>query len=110
MAAIFSIPIQPERRILAPVAKFCLAITSRADLFKVRNTILYSKYLFTLNYDKISGRSGGSLALNIDVANTAFMKQIVATQFAEEALRPRGGMQDIAGKPSGTYYFYLSTV
>jgi len=46
----------------------------------------------------IQGRSGGSLALNIDVANTAFMKQILATQFAEETLRPRGGMQDIQGR------------
>ena len=36
--------------------------------------------------------------MNIDVANTAFLKQILATDFAKEVLNPRGGIQDIGGR------------
>ena len=36
--------------------------------------------------------------MNIDVANTAFLKQILATDFAKEVLNPRGGMQDVQGR------------
>jgi len=46
----------------------------------------------------ITTRSGGSLALNIDVANAAFLKQILVTDFANEVLKPRGGLQDIGGR------------
>ena len=51
-----------------------------------------------LRLRRLLGRSGGSLALNIDVVNTAFMKQIFATQFAKEFLCPQGGMKDVQGR------------
>ena len=46
----------------------------------------------------IQGNSGGTLALNIDTAAAAFLKQLPVIEFACEVINPRDGIRDLAGR------------
>jgi len=46
----------------------------------------------------IQGNSGGTLALNIDTAAAAFLKQIGGIEFACEVINPRDGMRELSGR------------